>query len=92
MTFLHTRVSDCEICTGSNNYKQPGVSKISRTDHRVIMDCISRLLPDLWLRLKRSVQCLIRNQDEILSKLLFKMFSLYQKAEVTLVVETSTFS
>lgn len=32
ITFLHTRVSDCEICTGSNNYR-PGVSNTSRRDH-----------------------------------------------------------
>lgn len=47
IAFLHTQVSDCEICTGSNNYRQPGVSKISRTEQGIIMCCSLKLLPDL---------------------------------------------
>lgn len=47
ITFLHTQVSSCEICVGSNDYRQPGVSKISRTDRKAIVGSFFKLSPDL---------------------------------------------
>lgn len=46
ITFLHTQVSSCEICVGSNNYRQPGVGMILRTNRQIIMGSFSKLLSD----------------------------------------------
>lgn len=65
ITFLHTQVSSCEICVGSNNYRQPGVSKISRTDRKIIVGSFFKLLPDL--RCNGGDQCAVisRHHGEV---------------------------
>ena len=90
ITFLHTLVSDCEVGTGSDNYSQPGDSRISRQS----TESLWAALPGYYLILAAAQK--VNTMSYWKSwwnpfKFLFKMFSLYQRAELTLAGGTNTF-